>query len=46
VASERALVGVTTIRHIARDGDMLTLSGPDFRADSCRRQKIVWRRLP
>ncbi|MFO1085621.1 MAG: lipocalin-like domain-containing protein [Reyranellaceae bacterium] len=46
VASEPALVGVTTIRYIARDGDMLTLSGPDFRADSCRRQKIVWRRLP
>lgn len=46
VASDAALVGVTTMRHIARDGDRLTLSGPDFRAGTGRSQKIVWRRLP
>ena len=39
-----ALVGVTTTRHIAREGDVLTLSGPDFRAGTGRSQKIVWRR--
>lgn len=44
VASDPTLVGVTTTRHIAREGDMLTLSGPDFRAGTARRQKIVWKR--
>ena len=28
----------------AREGDVLTLSGPDFRAGTERSQKIVWRR--
>jgi hypothetical protein len=46
VATDPTLVGVTTTRHIAWEGDMLTLSGPDFRAGSGRRQKIVWRRRP
>ncbi len=46
VASDPALVGVTTTRRIARDGDRLTLSGPDFRAGTGRSQRIVWRRRP
>ena len=46
VATDPTLVGVTTIRHIAREGDVLTLSGPDFRAGTGRSQKIVWQRLP
>lgn len=45
IASDPALVGLTTTRHIAREGDRLTLSGPDFRAGTGRSQKIVWRRL-
>jgi len=45
IASDPALVGVTTTRHIARDGEKLTLSGPDFRSGTGRSQKIVWRRL-
>jgi hypothetical protein len=45
IATDPTLVGVTTIRHIAREGDVLTLSGPDFRAGTGRSQKIVWRRL-
>ena len=44
VSSDPTLVGVTTTRHIAREGDMLILSGPDFRAGTGRSQKIVWRR--
>jgi len=44
VASDPALVGVTTTRLIARDGDRLVLSGADFRAGTGRTQKIVWRR--
>ena len=46
IATDPTLVGVTTTRHIAREGDVLTLSGPDFLAGTGRRQKIVWRRLP
>ena len=45
IATEPSLVGLTTTRYIAQEGDMLTLSGPDFRADTGRSQKIVWRRL-
>ena len=45
VATDPTLVGVTTTRRIAREGDMLTLSGPDFSAGTGRSQKIVWRRL-
>lgn len=45
IATDPTLVGVTTTRHIAREGDVLTLSGPDFRAGTGRMQKIVWRRL-
>jgi len=46
ISTAPTLVGVTTTRHIAREGDVLTLSGPDFRAGTGRGQKIVWRRLP
>jgi hypothetical protein len=46
IATDPTLVGVTTTRHIAREGNVLTLSGPDFRAGTGRTQKIVWRRLP
>ena len=44
VATNPALVGITSTRHIALDGDRLTLSGPDFSAGSGRTQRIVWRR--
>ncbi|MBL8385053.1 MAG: lipocalin-like domain-containing protein [Burkholderiales bacterium] len=44
VASDPGLVGITSTRHIARDGALLTLSGPDFGAGSARTQRIVWRR--
>ncbi len=46
IATDPTLVGKTTTRHIAREGDVLTLSGPDFQAGTGRGQKIVWRRLP
>ena len=46
IATDPTLVGKTTTRHIAREGDVLTLSGPDFHAGTERSQKIVWRRLP
>ncbi len=44
VATNPALVGITSTRYIALGGDRLTLSGPDFSAGSGRTQKIVWRR--
>jgi hypothetical protein len=44
VATNPALVGVTSTRHITLDGDRLTLSGPDFAAGTGRTQTIVWRR--
>ena len=46
IATDPTLVGLTTTRHIAREGDVLTLSGPDFNAGTGRSQKIVWRREP
>ncbi len=46
IATDPTLVGKTTTRHIAREGDVLTLSGPDFHAGTGRSQKIAWRRLP
>ena len=45
IATDPALVGLTTTRRIAREGELLTLSGPDFRAGTGRSQTIVWRRL-
>ena len=44
VATNPALIGITSTRHIKLDGDRLTLSGPDFAAGTGRTQKIVWRR--
>jgi hypothetical protein len=46
ISSDPALIGVTSTRAIAQEGDLLILSGPDFRPGTGRRQKIVWRRLP
>ena len=46
IATNPALIGITSTRHIALAGDMLTLSGPDFAAGSPRSQRIVWRRSP
>jgi hypothetical protein len=46
ISTDPTLVGMTTTRHIAREGDVLTLWGPDFHAGTGRSQKIVWRRLP
>lgn len=46
IATNPALIGITSTRYISLDGDGLTLSGPDFAADSPRTQRIVWRRSP
>ena len=43
IATNPALIGVTSTRHITLEGDRLTLSGPDFAAGTGRTQKIVWR---
>ena len=44
IATNPALIGITSTRHIELAGDTLTLSGPDFAAGSPRSQRIVWRR--
>ncbi len=44
VATNPALIGITSTRHIDLAGDTLTLAGPDFSAASPRTQCIVWRR--
>ena len=44
VATNPTLIGITSTRYIALDGDRLTLSGPDFSTGSGRTQKIVWQR--
>lgn len=44
MASDPALVGITSTRHIRLDGDRLVLSGPDFTTGTGRTQKIEWRR--
>jgi len=44
LSTEPALIGVRSTRHIALEGDRLTLSGPDFLPGTKRTQKIVWRR--
>ena len=44
LSTNAALIGVRSTRHIALDGDRLTLSGPDFTAGTGRSQRIVWRR--
>jgi hypothetical protein len=44
IATNPALIGITSTRHIDLAGDTLTLSGPDFAAGSPRTQRIVWQR--
>jgi Lipocalin-like domain len=44
IATDPALIGLTSTRHIALEGDVLTLSGPDFQPGNVRMQRIVWRR--
>jgi hypothetical protein len=46
LATNPALIGITSTRHIHLVGETLTLSGPDFAATSPRTQRIVWRRAP
>ena len=45
VATNPALAGVTSTRHILLDGNRLTLSGPDFSPDAPRFHRIIWRRM-
>lgn len=44
IATNPALVGFTSTRNVALDGDRLTLTGPDFTAGTQRTQRIDWRR--
>jgi hypothetical protein len=44
IATNPALVGFRSTRHIKLDGNLLTLSGPDFVPGASRTQRIVWRR--
>jgi Lipocalin-like domain len=44
LSTNPTLIGVRSTRHIALDGDQLTLSGPDFLPGTRRTQRIVWRR--
>ena len=44
VSTNPALVGFTSNRRIALDGDRLTLTGPDFLPNVPRYQRIIWRR--
>ncbi len=44
VSTNPALVGFTSTRRIAFDGDRLTLTGPDFLPNVPRHQRIIWRR--
>lgn len=44
VATNPALIGITSTRHIELSGDRLILSGPDFAASSPRTQRIEWQR--
>lgn len=44
IATNPALIGIRSTRHICLEGDRLTLSGPDFAAGTARTQQIVWRR--
>jgi hypothetical protein len=46
IAPNPALTGVETLRNANLEGDRLTLSGPDFAAQSPRSHRIVWRRAP
>lgn len=44
IATNPALIGLRSTRHITLDGDHLVLSGPDFVAGMKRSQRIEWRR--
>ncbi len=44
VATNPALISITSTRYIELAGDRLILSGPDFAAGSPRTQRIEWRR--
>ncbi len=44
IATNPALIGFTSTRHIQLDGERMTLSGPDFVPGASRTQRIVWRR--
>ena len=44
VATNPALIGITSTRNIELADDILALSGPDFGAGSPRSQRIVWQR--
>ena len=44
VSTNPALVGFTSTRRIALEGDRLTLTGPDFLPNVPRYQRIIWRR--
>ncbi len=44
VATNPALIGITSTRTIELAGDRLILSGPDFASGSPRTQRIEWRR--
>ena len=44
IATNPALIGLTSTRHIKLEASRLTLEGPDFSPASPRRQQIVWRR--
>lgn len=44
IATNPALIGITSTRHITLDGEHLVLSGPDFTPGAARTQRIAWRR--
>jgi hypothetical protein len=44
IATNPALVGFKSTRHIHLEGEQLILSGPDFTPGTSRTQRIVWRR--
>ena len=44
IATNPALIGITSTRHITLEADRLILFGPDFSAGSPRTQRIEWRR--
>ena len=44
IATNPALAGFRSTRHIQLDGQRLTLSGADFSPGAARFQRIVWRR--
>ncbi len=44
IATDPALVGIISTRHIQLEGHRLILSGPDFAAGTGRTQRIEWSR--